>query len=407
MRTSLTTKNYAGLERLSRNTKPNSRSLAISIVLLGLLNIPQVNAVESLRVMSYNIWGGGFTAGQPLSQTAAVISAAGADIIGLQEASVSADDIANLLGFYWHSFNIDLSIVSRYPITEVIAGGFTATTRGVKIQLSPGQEVYLFDSHLAPYPYQPYDIRDGLITSEAQAIASAESARGSQMNTMLSNVSTAIATGLPVFLVGDFNEPSHLDWTQQAADAGLNFDMKIDWPASNKLASAGFVDAFREVRPDEVNDQARTWTPGAPPPTIAANEVHDRIDFVYYHAPSNVVATEALTIGYDVNDGFTDISVQPYPSDHRAVVVEFDLNYSNQPGDFDFDGDVDGRDFLMWQRGESSDPLSMDDLADWQANYGAGFFLAYAAVPEPAWGTMLIGMLLSHAYFCRLTNKQC
>ena len=23
------------------------------------------------------------------------------------------------------------------------------------------------------------------------------------------------------------------------------------------------------------------------------------------------------------------------------------------PGDFDFDGDVDGRDFLMWQRGES------------------------------------------------------
>jgi hypothetical protein len=37
------------------------------------------------------------------------------------------------------------------------------------------------------------------------------------------------------------------------------------------------------------------------------------------------------------------------------------------PGDFDFDGDVDGRDFLTWQRNPS-----IGDLADWQANYGVG-----------------------------------
>ena len=40
------------------------------------------------------------------------------------------------------------------------------------------------------------------------------------------------------------------------------------------------------------------------------------------------------------------------------------------PGDFDFDGDVDGHDFLKWQRGESPNPLSQSDLADWEANYG-------------------------------------
>jgi hypothetical protein len=55
------------------------------------------------------------------------------------------------------------------------------------------------------------------------------------------------------------------------------------------------------------------------------------------------------------------------------------------PGDFDEDGDVDGRDFLVWQRGESPDPLSATDLADWQAAYGAGGPLAaIASVPEPA-----------------------
>lgn len=53
-------------------------------------------------------------------------------------------------------------------------------------------------------------------------------------------------------------------------------------------------------------------------------------------------------------------------------------------GDFDGDGDVDGRDFLMWQRGESPDQLSPADLAVWQAQYNGGGLAAVIAVPEPA-----------------------
>ena len=54
------------------------------------------------------------------------------------------------------------------------------------------------------------------------------------------------------------------------------------------------------------------------------------------------------------------------------------------PGDFDFDGDVDGADFLIWQRGGSPNPLSASDLADWRANYGTGSSVATnVAVPEP------------------------
>lgn len=52
-------------------------------------------------------------------------------------------------------------------------------------------------------------------------------------------------------------------------------------------------------------------------------------------------------------------------------------------GDFDNDGDVDGRDFLKWQRGESPDPLSADDLAIWQEEYGTGGLVAVTAIPEP------------------------
>jgi hypothetical protein len=69
------------------------------------------------------------------------------------------------------------------------------------------------------------------------------------------------------------------------------------------------------------------------------------------------------------------------------------------PGDFDVDGDVDGRDFLMWQRGESTTgPFDAGDLADWQANYGGGAELSsFGAVPEPSsllLATMSVGLLV-------------
>lgn len=50
-----------------------------------------------------------------------------------------------------------------------------------------------------------------------------------------------------------------------------------------------------------------------------------------------------------------------------------------QAGDFDFDGDVDGRDFLVWQR----DP-NIGDLVDWQMNYGVETLAESMSVPEPS-----------------------
>lgn len=56
-------------------------------------------------------------------------------------------------------------------------------------------------------------------------------------------------------------------------------------------------------------------------------------------------------------------------------------------GDFNGDATVDGADFLAWQRGNSPDPLSSDDLVAWQTNFGAPSSTpSTTAVPEPgAW----------------------
>lgn len=74
------------------------------------------------------------------------------------------------------------------------------------------------------------------------------------------------------------------------------------------------------------------------------------------------------------------------------------------PGDFDADGDVDGTDFLVWQRdyGQTARLRADDnndgivDAADytiWRDNYGQGGTQALAAVPEPgSAGLVAIGV---------------
>lgn len=63
-------------------------------------------------------------------------------------------------------------------------------------------------------------------------------------------------------------------------------------------------------------------------------------------------------------------------------------------GDFDVDGDIDGADFLVWQRGESPHPLSSTDLFNWQLSFGVSNSLSGAktVVPETAaWIMMVMG----------------
>ncbi len=66
-------------------------------------------------------------------------------------------------------------------------------------------------------------------------------------------------------------------------------------------------------------------------------------------------------------------------------------------GDFDADGDVDGLDFLKWQRGEVSNSPNASDLAAWEANYGtfAPLSAATNAMPEPS--AVLLGVMASLA----------
>jgi hypothetical protein len=314
-------------------------------------------------------------------------------------------------------------VLSRYPIVETYS-------QGVKLQLSPTQQAYIFDVHLAAYPYQPYDIRDGLLPTESQAITAAQSARGGSMTSVLNSMTTALGSGAPVFLTGDFNEPSHLDWTQRAANAGLHFGRKVAWPASTAVVNKGLTDSYRQLRPNEVTSRGDTWTPGSPAPNLDPNEVQDRIDFVYY-AGANVTATQTQIVGFTTSDGVTDIAVQPYPSDHRAVVTQFTIPGNFAPGDLNGDGVLDSLDWSILRANQFTNLAGLTagqafargdlnfDLKNNHADFvlfkqiyesanGAGSFATLVAhVPEPAAGVVFIVTSILTAPLVRRWRVKC
>jgi hypothetical protein len=72
-------------------------------------------------------------------------------------------------------------------------------------------------------------------------------------------------------------------------------------------------------------------------------------------------------------------------------------------GDFDVDGDVDGNDFLVWQRGGSPTPNSAADLATWKTNYATAV-AAGGAVPEP--GSICLVAVAAGAGLCSMRGRR-
>lgn len=86
------------------------------------------------------------------------------------------------------------------------------------------------------------------------------------------------------------------------------------------------------------------------------------------------------------------------PGDYAVVDLAVTAT-ADVSGDFDHDGDVDGADLLVWQRGGSPTPNSPSDLAAWKGNFGAGAATAATTtVPEPE--TLLVALAAAVGLRC-------
>jgi exodeoxyribonuclease-3 len=307
----------------------NARTIAVVAILFlptSFNGTASAETVETLRVMSFNIWGGGEWGKQPLDQTIKVIQAGQADLVGIQESHGderngkkpdAALAIAKKLS--WHHFDQgdeDRGIISRYKIVDHTPGKW-----GVAVELPSGRRVWIFNVHFAHTPYQPYQLLNipyneaPFITTAAEAVSEARKSREQDVKAMLDELKSIRDDNTTIFVVGDFNEPSGLDWTDAFCRAG-KCPVAVDWPTIRAIYNAGLEDAYRKARPDPEKWPGFTWTP-----TTAENDPqdrHDRIDFVLVGGPhARVVKAEIV----GERSERADIVVKPYPSDHRAVVA--------------------------------------------------------------------------------------
>ena len=292
---------------------------------------PAPTASTTLKVMSFNIFYGGDElnlqtrqfcrdpAGCPetLDQVVAAIRASGADVVGLQEPTMNTRTIAEKLGW---NYSERTSYMSRFPIIDPPG----ANGLYVFVEPEPGRVVAVANVHLPSDPYGPYEARDGATRDEVLQLEN--DLRVPAVQTEVQNLPELAAQGIPVFLTGDFNSPSHLDWTPAVDAVRADVPYPVVWPASKALADAGFVDSFRSVYPNPVARPGFTWTPGSPEGEKV--EVHDRIDWVLSMGPAT--ATASSVVGEAGNPN-VDIAVDPWPSDHRGVVSTFDITPAPMP----------------------------------------------------------------------------
>jgi endonuclease/exonuclease/phosphatase family metal-dependent hydrolase len=263
----------------------------------------------TLRVMAFNVWYGGIEI--DFAKVAEAIEAAGADVVALQEPGGATRRIADALG--WPYADEAHHLISRYPIYPPRTGedGYAL------IEVTPDHVVAAASVHLTASPYGPYDLRDG--TALDAVMEEERTTRLLDIQATIDALAAIRADGVPAFVGGDFNSPSGRDWTDAALAAGLHGAAGITWPAAAAMEGAGFVDSYRAAHPDPVADAAATWTAGYPAPHVNANEVMDRIDFVF---ADGATVVDSRLVG-EPGGPDVDVAVAPWPSDHRAMVSTF------------------------------------------------------------------------------------
>ncbi|MGW0734211.1 endonuclease/exonuclease/phosphatase family protein [Streptomyces sp. NPDC002851] len=287
---------------------------------------PKPKAAGELRVLSMNLWHGGAKVNDGLTKQLAVIEKHKPDVVGFQETSGhAAKDLAAKLGWdHWQSKG-SLGIISRYPITskaETISGGAGAGVR-IRIDEATGQEVELWTAHLGYTPYGPYDACFDQMPVDEIMKREAESGRTGQATELATKLKDKIANAdkTPVLLVGDFNSPSHLDWTDANKHCGYG---QVDWPATKIVADAGLKDSYRQAHPDPASDPATTWSPVYPKHDGSTGdpEPQDRIDFINY-AGSKLKVKDSQSFVEGDPKPVPDHADNEWPTDHAAVLTTF------------------------------------------------------------------------------------
>lgn len=279
--------------------------------------------VPEVKVLSFNLWFGGTPVNNYHEKQVYFLMRQNVDIIGFQESlGIHGLRLAYALGYYaWQG--PDVSIISKYPIVEVYPT--TSAAGSVRIALDGDRsQVIFWNCHLGYNPYGPYDFCFDRMSNNRVLEREAQSGRTPQIKEITEKMQPHLANAenVPVFLVGDFNAPSHLDWVDQTKDihCGVGYTA---WPTSIYPTDAGLIDSFRVVNTDPRAERGDTWSP-IYLDNEGRKEPLDRIDFIYHKSNKlRVLHSHAIMEGNPKAE--PNHKENAWPSDHKAVLTHYTI----------------------------------------------------------------------------------
>lgn len=313
--------------------------------------------MTDLTVLQLNIWMSGTKVSGGLDRVADVIRRTGADVVLTTEST--PDAVATLrgkLGAGWFSAAdpAGSGILARWGCE--LTGRSTYYT-AAKVS-HPARALSVYSIHLEYRYYTPFLYRGyggaamthptgrygwdqmpaPLVDEEELAKVNTASGRPDVAADIANRMRADVEAGRIVIGGGDFNEPSHLDYTIGAMYDMDHYGVTRVWESTKALEDAGFMDAYRQRYPNPVSDPGVTWpvaVDGHDPGALSwapGADVRDRIDFVFYDpAQAQVLSAQIVGPADSVSRRFRAREKDAarfrsvpgvWPSDHRGNLVK-------------------------------------------------------------------------------------
>ncbi len=255
-------------------------------------------------------------------------------------------------GMTYYSAQVDgRAIISKYPIIgkeRINKWMFKAVLNidGKRAAVYPAHSEYRYYSCYYPRGYSDgsssWDKLPNPITDVDEIlVVNRQSGRIESTKTFIRSAKDEIEQEALIFLSGDLNEPSHLDWQKNTKEIRDHNGCVVNWDVSSLLYCNGFKDAYREFYPDAVDypgftfpadnkniDVSRlTWA--------AEADERERIDFIYYYPQKNLSIKSVKIAGpagsiirskrvkENSKDVFVSFDENQWPTDHKGVLATF------------------------------------------------------------------------------------
>ncbi|MET7980593.1 hypothetical protein ABZW44_48140 [Streptomyces mirabilis] len=274
-----------------------------------------------LKVATLNLWDAGSHVDGFLEKQLRLVLTQDLDVVTLQECGENgAGNLAGALG--WHVHQADgLGLVSRYPLTDVVAPTAALPAAAATLHLPGDRTVRLWTARLDEADYGPYALLAGRTPAQAEAAEKATT-RYQQVQALVAALRPELAARTPLVLAAGLASPSHHDWTSRTASAHGGVG-RVRWPVTETLERAGLVDAFRDAHPGPLKTPGITWSPVRTQHEGGGAEPQDRIDQIQFAGRLKVLEAHNLFTGWP--RPVPDTAANGWPSDHAAAVVTFSL----------------------------------------------------------------------------------